>query len=121
MSKWLDSCLNIHHEVHQHDVHQVSLRVEVYTINGLRGCGVTFLLNVLFTFMESCGVLDVDAEIHLFCLHYSRINRSLTAFKNGWNNHPLSSEGYITPLQLWISGLTRELSNDWNKRGTCGI
>ena len=71
----------------------------------------TILYHRLFHFMESIGVLDIDNETHLFTLHYvylPRINRSLCAFKNGWNNHPLSSEGHMTPMQMWISGLIRE-------------
>ncbi len=79
------------------------------------------LYHRLFMFMESSGVLDVDSEIHLFCLQYiylPRINRSLTAFKSGWNNHPLSSEGHITPLKMWISGLIRE---PYSREGTSEV
>ena len=64
----------------------------------------------LFYYMESIGLLNVDNECHLYCLHYvylSRINCSLTKFANAWNHHPLSSEGNLTPVQLWTAGLMR--------------
>ena len=64
----------------------------------------------LFWFMEEVNVLDVENEYHLFCLHYifvDRINASLDKFKNAWNCHPLSSEGNLTPTQLWTIGLVR--------------
>ncbi|KAL5502686.1 hypothetical protein EMCRGX_G009496 [Ephydatia muelleri] len=34
----------------------------------------------------------------------SRINRALEVFKQAWNLHPLSSEGNLSPCQLWIAG-----------------
>lgn len=66
----------------------------------------TILYYNIFYAMEE-GLLDCDNDIHLFCLHYvflSRINRSLEGFKAAWNQHPLSSEGNLSPHQLWISG-----------------
>ncbi len=70
----------------------------------------TILFYRLFGHMENCGSLDVYNEAHIFCLHYifiPRINRSLAAFKEAWNCHPMSSEGGLSPNQLWISGLAR--------------
>ena len=67
----------------------------------------TTLYYNIFYAMEDEGLLDCDNDIHLFCLHYiflSRINRSLEGFKAAWNQHPLSSEGNLSPYQLWISG-----------------
>ena len=67
----------------------------------------TILFYNLFYFMESSNVLDVDNELHIFCLHYiflGRINHSLHLFMDAWNNHPLSTEHNLTPTQLWISG-----------------
>ena len=64
----------------------------------------------LFYFMEDVGILDIDDENHLYCLQYiflDRINTSLNKFKNAWNCHPLSSEGNLTPIQLWTAGLVR--------------
>ena len=71
-------------------------------------CTVVFYQ--LFFYMEASGLLDVTDDVHLFCLHYifiPRINSSLTAFKNAWNSHPLTSEGCLSPNQLWISGLSK--------------
>ena len=57
--------------------------------------------------MEDLNVLDVKDENHIFSLHYiyflHRTNANLHRFKE----HPLSSEGNITPSQLWTIGLTR--------------
>lgn len=64
----------------------------------------------LFYYLEDEHLLDVENETHLFSLHYiylSRINHALNEFSNGWNHHPLSSERNLSPIQLWISGLSR--------------
>ena len=61
--------------------------------------------------MEGQGVLDADNEVHLFCLHYiylQRIDAALVSFTNAWNNHPIRTERNLTPIQLWISGLSRQ-------------
>ena len=41
-----------------------------------------------------------------------RINVPLNTFKDGWNNHPLSSESGLSPIQLWISGIVRQNLTD---------
>ena len=69
----------------------------------------------LFSYMEANGILDVDNEIHMFCLHYTfiaRINRALAGFKSAWNNHPLSTQGSLSPNKLWIIGLARSNMRD---------
>ena len=69
----------------------------------------------LFSYMEANGILDVDNEIHMFCHHYTfiaRINRALAGFKSAWNNHPLSTQGSLSPNQLWIIGLARSNIRD---------
>lgn len=61
----------------------------------------------IFNYMEEAGILDIDDEVHLFCLHYTflpRINSSLNQYREAWNNHPLSSMSQLSPNQLWISG-----------------
>ena len=61
----------------------------------------------LFNHMENVGILDINSELHLSCLHYiylPRINSSLNQFQAAWNNHPLSSVSQLSPNQLWISG-----------------
>ena len=55
-------------------------------------------------------ILNVDNEVHLFCLHYiyiPRINCALSQFLLAWNNHPLSSVGNLSPIQLWIADSSR--------------
>ena len=60
--------------------------------------------------MEASGLLDITDYVHLFCLHYifiPRINSSPTAFQECMDSHPLTSEGCLSPNQLWISGLSK--------------
>lgn len=62
----------------------------------------------LFYMLEDGGVLDADSDIYLEALHYiyvPRINRSLSSFQEAWNHHSLSTEGNLTPLQLWSAGM----------------
>ena len=65
----------------------------------------------LFYDMEDNLLLNVDNPLHMFCLHYvflPRINEAITKFFESWNiNHPLSSVRNFSPIQLWISGLSR--------------
>ena len=61
----------------------------------------------IFYHMEEIGILDIEDEMNIFCLHYifhSRINNSLDQFRESWNNHPLSTMSQLSPNQLWISG-----------------
>ena len=61
----------------------------------------------IFIRLEEEGVLDVNNDVDLFCLHsifLSRINQCLQEFIGSWNNHPLSTEGHMTPLQLYVTG-----------------
>lgn len=71
-------------------------------------CGCTHLFYHLFYLMEDELLLNVDNEVHLFCIHYVFLPRILLMFADAWNNHGLSSMGYLTPIQLWISGLSRQ-------------
>ena len=69
---------------------------------------VPFFFYNLFHYMESKNLLDIDNELHMFCLHYifrSRIDNALQMSMHAWNNHPLSTEGNLSPTQLWIHGL----------------
>ena len=61
----------------------------------------------IFHEIEQESILDADNDSDLFCLHYiflPRINSSLKTFKFAWNNHPLSTEGNRSPLQLYTGG-----------------
>ena len=65
-------------------------------------CALTHFIQ-LFTFMEDNEILNVDDEVHLFSLQYvyrPRIQKSLDEFREGWNQHPLSTEHCKTPYQI---------------------
>ena len=56
--------------------------------------------------LEEEGILDPNNDVDLYCLHQAlqgRLNDRLGEFTESWNNHPLSSEGNRTPLQLFHS------------------
>ncbi|XP_070564552.1 uncharacterized protein [Ptychodera flava] len=62
----------------------------------------------LFYKMESDVLLDPSNAVDIFCLHYvfvPRINQALQVFREGWNEHPLSSEKCQTPNQLWLKSV----------------
>jgi hypothetical protein len=62
----------------------------------------------LFYHLESCGQLDVESDVDLFCLHYvyvPRINHSLNEFAVAYNNHGLRTQQCWTPLQMWTNGM----------------
>ena len=67
----------------------------------------TILYYQLFCYLEEMNLLNVDNELHLFCLHYiflPRINCSLQQFIAMWNSHPLGTEHNMSPTQLWMTG-----------------
>jgi hypothetical protein len=62
-----------------------------------------------FRGLESDGVLDTLNDADMFSLHYvflPRINKCLHDFQESWNNHSLSTEGNMTPYQLYAEGMT---------------
>ena len=57
-------------------------------------CAYTFYC--LFNFLEHEGYLDINNDIHIFCLHYvftPSINSCLEKFIQGWGNHPIEGTG----------------------------
>lgn len=61
----------------------------------------------LFNELETDGLLNPDNEVDIFCLQLvflPCINKCLTEFQGSWNNHPLSTEGNMSPLQLYFTG-----------------
>ena len=61
----------------------------------------------MFRTFEAEGILDPLNEADMFCLHFiflPRISKSLNEFLESWNNHPLSTEGNMTPYQLFFEG-----------------
>ena len=62
----------------------------------------------VFRHLEEVQELNIDNELHLFCLHYvfiPRINASLQSFQQAWNSHPMQSEHGLSPEQLWLQGM----------------
>ncbi|XP_026063257.1 uncharacterized protein LOC113046621 [Carassius auratus] len=58
--------------------------------------------------MEEERVLDLSDELHLFCVHYAilpRLKSDLKGFTGSWNNHPIRTEGNLSPEQLWYIGM----------------
>lgn len=65
--------------------------------------------------MEDDGLLDVSNTLHIFLLHFvflPRLGRDLQTFTAGWNQHPLCTEGNMTPQQLWDLGLLQHRTNE---------
>ena len=69
--------------------------------------------------MEDMNILDIENEIHMFCLHHiylPRMNHSLYQYMETWNREPpftcASSMRNLSLIQLWISGLSRTLINE---------
>jgi len=62
----------------------------------------------IFQTLERGGTLDQSNEVDMYCLHHiflPRINKNLREFQESWNSHALSSEGRMTPYQLFFLGL----------------
>jgi hypothetical protein len=59
----------------------------------------------VFNELENNGLLNVEDPRHLLVLHYvfvPRLRHHLNLFREGWNDHPLSSENNFTPNQLML-------------------
>ena len=59
----------------------------------------------IFYYLEDRGELDPDSELDLFCLHlvyHQKINFTLM---DGWNNHAITTEHNMTPMQLFTCGV----------------
>uniref|UniRef100_A0A9J7YV53 Integrase core domain-containing protein n=1 Tax=Cyprinus carpio carpio TaxID=630221 RepID=A0A9J7YV53_CYPCA len=58
--------------------------------------------------MVEDGVLDLSNELRLFCVHYTILpwlKSDLKCFIRRWNNHPIRTEGNLSPNQLWCIGM----------------
>lgn len=54
--------------------------------------------------LEELGLLDINNETDMFCLHYvflPRIKKAVAQFAVAHNNHAVPTEGNLTPLQLY--------------------
>ncbi|XP_051794348.1 uncharacterized protein LOC110972132 isoform X1 [Acanthochromis polyacanthus] len=68
---------------------------------------VTHLYYEVLHSLEEDGLLHLEDVVHLFCAHYvflPRLAEALQTFTEGWDNHPLRSEGGLSPNQLWVMG-----------------
>jgi hypothetical protein len=66
------------------------------------------IYSTVFNILEEMGNLDVNNNVYMFCLHYvflPRINQSLAKWKSAWNKHKISTEGNLTPEQLYTRGM----------------
>ncbi|XP_060780915.1 uncharacterized protein LOC132888838 [Neoarius graeffei] len=58
--------------------------------------------------LEEDGALDISDHLHLFCAQDTflpRFKADLAKFSTAWNNHPLRTEGFLSPNQLWELGM----------------
>ena len=68
-------------------------------------CAVLSQFKEPFTRLERERSLDVDNDVDLFCLHEiftCRINTCLSEFMTSWNNHSISTEHSMSPMQPFI-------------------
>ena len=60
----------------------------------------------------------------MFCLHYiylPHINRNLQEFQESWNRHSMSTEGSMSPCQMFFEGLSGiEADNGSNPTSNTG-
>ncbi|XP_057301688.1 uncharacterized protein LOC130636097 [Hydractinia symbiolongicarpus] len=69
---------------------------------------VTYQFYYTFQAMEDQGILNMENDVHVFVLHrifQPRINRVITSFISGWNNHPLRTERNWSPRKIWNNGM----------------
>lgn len=85
----------------------------------VNACITSYYKNI-FNYLETTDKLLRSSEVHLYALHYvflPRINRSITEFVSQWNNHPISTQNGLSPLQLWTEGVHQLVnSNDTGVR-----
>ena len=74
--------------------------------------GVLAFYGRIFEAMEDEGIHDTLDDVHLYSFHHvfiPRINRSLDEFIQQMNNHPVSSENNLSPLQMWEKGMLENM------------
>ncbi|XP_076836033.1 uncharacterized protein LOC143481770 [Brachyhypopomus gauderio] len=62
--------------------------------------------NILHQLEDDCRI-DLSNSLHIFCCHFAFIpclQAHLDIFREGWDNHPLRTDGNCSPNQLWHLG-----------------
>ena len=60
------------------------------------------ILPALLYHIEDSGVLDKENDVHLFCLHYVFLPRTISG--NMESPYPLGTQRNLSPFQLWMTG-----------------
>ncbi|TRM57230.1 hypothetical protein BD626DRAFT_412406 [Schizophyllum amplum] len=58
----------------------------------------------IFMYLESCGLLDMENDIHRVCLYLvfrKRIQDALDRARDAWNHHQLRTEGNRSPIAIY--------------------
>ena len=100
-------------------------RIERLWVDVFHGC--TSVCYEAFYYLLDCGLLDMNDSLHTHALSFvflPRINRHLKLFADGWNEHPLRTQGNMAPIQKWIHGsalydpesdeIAPDFGIDWN-------
>lgn len=76
---------------------------------------VVSTFTAFFKQLESDGLLDPLNEVDLYCLHFvflPCVEKCVTEFKESGNHHSLSSEGNMTPYQLFFLGVHHNIAHN---------
>ncbi|XP_061910687.1 uncharacterized protein LOC133654384 [Entelurus aequoreus] len=68
---------------------------------------VSFKYSNLLYSLEENYILDISSIDDIFCVHYAflpRLKKDLEIFTEGWNHHPMRTEGNRSPMQMWECG-----------------
>lgn len=85
---------------------------------------VTHLYYEVLHSLEEDGLLNLSDAVHLFRAHYvflPHLAEALHTFTEGWDNHPLRSEGGLTPNQLWVMGHWSHAEPLWRRWRFAGL
>ena len=85
-------------------VHNQRIERLWHEVNGIVCCRFANIFSCIESLM-----LGTTNEVHLFALHLiyvTLINEAVDELRNSWNYHSLSTDGNLTPRQLWIQGMT---------------
>lgn len=79
-------------------------RIERFRRNRFHGC--TFIFYYVFWYLEETAYLGISNYIHLFPF-------IMFSYQKGYDNHSLRSESNMTPIQLWVSGVTNTFTPNY--------